>query len=114
MTAQSRLTAAMRSQVAAAVKGTPIRAHEAGIVLWDIFTDLHHARQWRDAGPQAISYAELSAYCQCMEWPLRPQDVAIIRAMDRAYIEAFHKGDTPAPAAPRQALTPAIFDAMVG
>lgn len=114
MTGQSRLTAAMCSQVIAAVSGKAIRQHEAGSLYWSIFTDLHSSRLWTETVPQPITYTELAAYCQCMEWPLRPQDVAIIRAMDRAYVEAFHKGEPAAPAMPKQALTPAIFDAVIG
>jgi hypothetical protein len=53
-----------------------------------------------------------------MDWPLQPQHVSMIRAIDREWIEFAYRqqgaATRPAANAPRQILTAAAFDAVFG
>lgn len=110
MLPRHRLQRQLVTEIAAEVPQVP----EAGRTFWNWFLDLHDTRQWSEAGPLPISYSEIRAYAELMRWPLRPCDVEFIRAMDRAYMNSFHKGEPTVPAVQAQTLTPAIFDAVLG
>ncbi|ACL58448.1 phage tail assembly chaperone [Methylobacterium nodulans] len=65
-----------------------------GAYLWDVFWELEETRQagW---GALSFTYQEIDAYCRTMDVRLRPWEVRIILAMDRARRAAFPKPDDP-------------------
>ncbi|KQY21029.1 hypothetical protein [Rhizobium sp. Root483D2] len=92
-----------------------------GDLLWRWFNDLSATRSYHMAGPNPISYAEISGYSRLMGLPIEPRHVAVIRAMDRTYIEAAYSkrqqapdGVKTLPPVSEYALTDGMFDAMFG
>lgn len=101
-----QLRAAVRVSVAG---GTP-RLPEGAAPLWDAFRELASARSWHAHGPNPIPFAEIEAWARLMRWPLEPRHVAILRAMDLAWMEAVMvPRDSRRPSA---TLTPELFDVM--
>lgn len=80
---RSLITAALRRHLAG---GKPI-VPEAGVLLWNLFMEISASRTYHAAGPHPISFAEIEAYASLNRWPLHPHHVAIIRAMDDAWLE---------------------------
>lgn len=114
MRLQRQILAALRDQLA----GGSTRPPEGGVALWRAFASLSRARSWQAHGPNPISYPEIEAYCRLMRLPLEPRHVAIIRAMDEAWIEHAHdqlasrNGKGPAGQKSKSPLTSALFDAL--
>lgn len=106
------------SAAAASLAGgsTRVRVPEAGRVLWQWFLDLHRARSFHGAGPNPINFGEIHAYAMLAGLPLRPEDVAAIRAVDDAWISASYQNRPERPIGVKQgagsALNPAAFDAV--
>lgn len=66
--------------------GLPIwEVFDEAAVIWAIFADLHHARECTER-PQPIGYGDVLAYCTLMDIRLMPSEVAIIRALDNAFM----------------------------
>ena len=92
---------------------------EAGVLLWNLFVEIGASRTYHAAGPHPISFAEIEAYCRLHRWPLQQRHLAIIRALDDAWLaHAYAKtgsteGRSPA-ASSGQAINPAAFDAVFG
>lgn len=54
--------------------------------MWEWFLDLHQQRGRTDFGqPVPLSHSEILAWAALMRVPVRPRDVAAIRALDRAW-----------------------------
>ena len=111
----------LKAQLVAAVAQAKPNVPEAGRLLWQWFGDLHGTRTYGMNGPNPIGYLEIQAYAALMRWPLQSHHVALILAMDRAWIDHINAqasgGSAPssgASAGPRQVLTPALFDAVFG
>lgn len=66
--------------------GRPI-VPEAGLLLWNLFMQISASRTYHAAGPHPLSHAEIEAYARLHRWPLRPHHIAIIRALDDAWLE---------------------------
>lgn len=108
-----RLQRQLCDHVTAIVVGSKSRAPEAGEAHWSIFCDLHQTRRMGQHAPDPIPYSEIRAYADLMAWPLRPQDVEIIRAMDAAYLTAIARKIAGKPDyAHAQPLSAAAFDAV--
>lgn len=113
-----RLRGALVSVLRDHLAGSPSSVPEAGRLLWSIFADLSATRTYHMAGPNPISFAEIEAYCRLLRWPLEPHHVAIIRALDMAWLEhaqASRGGERKTvQRSSGQAVTPASFDAVFG
>ena len=91
------------------------RIPAGGELLWCWFRDLHATRQVGYSGPMPISFGEIEAYARLNRLPMEPRHVAILRAMDRSFLEAIDETAPPgvkeASRVSGQKLTAAIFDA---
>ena len=105
---RAQLVAALDSHLAT---GRPARPPLAGVILWQTFGALSQGRSYGDAGPGAISAAEIEAYGRLMQIELPPHHVAILRAMDAAWLKWAR---TPEKDRPAGELTGAAFDAVFG
>jgi len=79
---------------------------------WLMFSKLCQTRSYHGSGPNPICYQEIAAFASLTGEQLRASDVALLRAMDEAWIMSAYKsmgGPQKKPLAP---LTPAIFDSM--
>lgn len=116
MALERQLCAAVRQHVAGAKHHVP----EAGTALWRAFMSLSQGRAFGAYGPNPISFAEIAAWCALVRVPLAPHHVAIVRAMDAAWIDAFYSRAAAAKTAQKtlapvskQPLTAALFDIAV-
>lgn len=93
--------------------GVRPRVPDAGVPIWQAFAALSEGRTCGALGPDPIQYAEIAAWDRLMGVALRPDHVAIIAAMDGAWLEWARKpeAEREAPAGP---LTGAVWDAMFG
>lgn len=92
-----------------------------GELLWKWFMALHKTRQAGMNGPQPITYAEIAAYSRIYSLPIEPRHVAILIAMDQAYLETVYKkqpqgpkGVKVLPPISKAPLTAGLFDAQFG
>jgi hypothetical protein len=103
----------------------PMNLPAGGATLWRAFLDLDASRSYHANGPNPIPYTEIAAHARCMNLPLEPHHVAVIRDMDdvvpehyqRRIAEAVKASRAAASTAPRvssQPLNPALFDALLG
>lgn len=90
----------------------------AGVRVWGIFLALHNARGG-GFGPAPITYQDIEAYAWVKREPVRPFEVEIICALDRAYLEAVaeqREQTSGGTAKPHQVsshpLSPQLFDAF--
>lgn len=104
------------------LKGRP-RVPEAGRLLWSAFIEISAARGFYQFGPAPISFAEIEGWSRLTGTPLAPHHVEIIRAMDEAFVEHFQnaargektpEGVETIQRGSGQALSPALFDAVMG
>ncbi|WP_395774062.1 hypothetical protein [Agrobacterium pusense] len=103
-------------------KGVAMVAIPAGgELLWKWFMALHKTRQAGVNGPQPITYAEIVAYSHINSLPIEPRHVAILIAMDQAYLETVYKKQPQAPEGvkvlppvSKAPITAGLFDAMFG
>ncbi|WP_246468475.1 phage tail assembly chaperone [Brucella intermedia] len=90
-----------------------------GSLLWGWFMDLNATRTWHQNGPNPITYADIDVYRRLHRWNLSAHHVAILRAMDTAYVEDFYskrltdKENATAPR-PTGEISPDLFDAVFG
>ncbi|MGH2343510.1 phage tail assembly chaperone [Segnochrobactraceae bacterium EtOH-i3] len=68
-------------------KGGRPRLPAGGDLLWRWFNDLSAARSWGETGPAPVTHAEISAYAGLTCWPIEARHVAILRAMDDAFLD---------------------------
>lgn len=115
---ETQLVAALRQNLATR---KPVPLPEAGRLLWRIFGEISATRTYNQAGPNPISHQEIAAYARLARWPLQPHHVAVLRAMDEAYLEhAYSKqanapdGVKTLPPSSGQAVNAAVFDAVFG
>lgn len=57
--------------------------------MWRWFFELHHAREYTEVGPKPISYTELRNWKELRGLNISPDDVALIKAMDNAFIHTY-------------------------
>lgn len=117
-----RLEAQLCNVVQKHVIGQKCYIPEAGRDLLGAFSHLSHARSNSTHGPNPISFTEIEAWSRLMRVPLRPIDVAIICAMDKAFIKAWCRkrdmgqaeGVKALPPISQQPLSAALLDAVMG
>lgn len=107
-----RMAAAMTSHLAG---GTQVRPPDGGTLFWEAFADLNASRRLGPAGPDPLSLAEVQAWAAMNGTPLAPHHVAVIRALDRAWLDHVRTRRAPegvktVPAMSTGALTPNLFD----
>ncbi|MGE0524378.1 MAG: hypothetical protein AB7O60_15260 [Variibacter sp.] len=87
----------------------------AGHRVWGIFLALNSARGSSGFGPLPIGLQDMEAYQRLARTPIRPFEIDIIQALDRAYLEAAaaKHGDKRQEVSTRP-LSPALFDAVFG
>lgn len=120
MNLEKLLCAELRRQLEAkGVRDT--RIPSGGELLWKWFMALHKTRQAGMAGPQPITYAEIVGYFHLMRQAIEPRHVAILIAMDQAYLETVYKkqpktpeGVKVLPPVSKAPLTAGLIDAMFG
>jgi len=82
---------------------------EAGGLFWSIFAELCTSRH----GREPIAYAEIEAWARLNRWPLCPHHVAILKAMDRAWLTyGDGSSDEIRTTTPAQKISPQLFDAV--
>jgi hypothetical protein len=106
-----QIVAALESHLA---EGQPLRIPEAGNLLWTWFLALHETRTYGDAGPHAITFAEIDAYAALMRWELEPRHVSALRMIDAAWLKHAREstGEDAGQPARAPAMTAALFDAV--
>lgn len=92
---------------------------EAGVLLWNLFIEISATRTYHAAGAHPIGFAEIGAYARLHCWPLQPHHVAIIRALDDAWLDhAYRKAAGGKPAknfhGAQGEINPDAFDAVFG
>jgi len=110
---QEQLVAVLKARLTGGDAALP----EAGAVFWKIFADLSATRTYHAAGANPISHAEIEAYARLHRWPLEPRHVAIIRALDDAWLDYARQsigGQQQPRRSSGQAINPAAFDAVFG
>ena len=113
--AWSRFTGRMEAVTVAALRGGNVRVPEGGGELWRLFVALCSARQGTGYGPQALTLGEIEAGARLYRTPLAPHHVAVLQAMDRAWLRAAMESQAPdgvktLPRISEGTLTPALFD----
>ena len=69
---------------------------EGGGDLWRLFVALCAARPGTGYGPQPLALAEIETGARLYGLPLQPHHVAVVQAMDRAFLSALAvKADPP-------------------
>ncbi|NSX91468.1 phage tail assembly chaperone [Agrobacterium tumefaciens] len=101
------------------VRDTRIPA--GGELLWKWFMALHKTRQAGMNGPQPISFTEMQSYARLTNQQIEPRHVAILIAMDQAYLETVYRkqpktpeGVKVLPPVSKAPLTAGLFDAQFG
>jgi hypothetical protein len=116
---ERHLVTALRRHLAGSKPDVP----EAGVLLWNLFMEISAGRTWHMAGPNPISFAEIEAFARLHRWPLQPHHVAIIRALDDAWLEHAYsrtdrkkdeKGFNSRRYANAQPMTAEVFDLVFG
>jgi hypothetical protein len=82
----------------------------AGLRVWGLFLRLHEQRG-AAFGPCPISYTDMLSLARISGEAIRPWEAEIIRALDRAYLEAVNKAEKPAEVSSRP-MSVALFDAV--
>ncbi|PWL18152.1 hypothetical protein DKP76_10560 [Falsochrobactrum shanghaiense] len=120
MTAIDRMEKAMVSALKQALASRKsVLVPPGGNLLWEWFMDLNAVRTWHMNGPNPISYADIVSYGQINRWSIQPHHVAILRAMDAAYVEYFYsqrenKSEENVSRQPTGELSADLFDAVFG
>jgi hypothetical protein len=121
MSGLRRLKAQLCAAVEASIAGEKPRPPEAGIPLWNAFHRLSAQRTFHAVGPNPIQPADIVAFCGLHRLPLPPHHVAIILAMDAAWLEAAHRrtraapeGVKTLPPVSKRPISAALLDAVLG
>lgn len=104
---RDQLCAALRRHLAGEPPAPPL----AGVPLWQAFAVLSEGREWGHVTPQPIRPEAIEAWARLACVHLPPHHLAILQAMDRAWLAEAAK---PAEKRPKAALTAEAFDAMFG
>lgn len=114
---QTQLCAAVR----ASVQGEASRPPEAGVLLWNAFHRLSAQRTFHAVGPNPIQPADIVAFCTLTRLPLPAHHVAIILAMDAAWLDMVHRrtraapeGVKTLPPVSKHPISAALLDAVLG
>jgi hypothetical protein len=99
----------MADAVRATLDGRPVPVPAGGELLMPVFADACGGRQMAAHGPQALTLGEIEAAARLHRLELEVRHVAVLRAMDRAWLDRAGQKAKPL-AAP---LTPGMFDAML-
>ncbi|SCM70015.1 conserved hypothetical protein [uncultured Pleomorphomonas sp.] len=92
------------------------RIPAGGELLWRWFSDLSGTRQAGFGGPLPITFNEIAAYARLFAIPIAPRHVAILKAMDAAFLDEIAESTPPsgvkvAPRVSPRPLSGALFDA---
>ena len=114
---QKQLCSALSEQL----KGKRVVMPEAGRQLVRAFDALSETRTWHAQGPNAITFTEIEAWMRLTGTPLKPDHVAIIRAMDRTFKDAIYtrqvgapEGMKTLPPVSQHPISAALLDVMMG
>jgi len=116
----TRLTRQLCAALKAHLAGDRPNPPEAGVRLWNAFLALSRTRSYHMAGPEAIRFTEIEAWCRLTRTPLAPHHIRILADMDEAWLEhAYARRGTPEgvkamPQLSKQPLSAKLFDAVVG
>lgn len=109
------LTECLQSHLTGRKRAVP----EAGILPWQWFVQLSHARTYHGAGPNPLSFAEIETYARLYRWPLEARHIDVLMAMDRAYLDHAYTQIAAStgmsqPTGKRPTLDAASFDVVFG
>lgn len=109
------LKAALRWQLAHPGRVDGPEIPWAGRRVWSIFLDLNATRGGNGFGPNPIGYTEIEAWARLNREPVRPWEIEIISALDRAFLEktGARSGNSRQNHS-SQRMTTAMFDAVFG
>lgn len=92
-----------------------------GELLWTWFLDLNRMRTYHAAGPNPLQYSEIRAYAALSGWPIAQRHVAILVAMDEAWMANLRTVSTQAPGGvktmppiSKRPISAGLVDAMFG
>lgn len=92
-----------------------------GELLWLWFLDLNRTRTYHAAGPNPLQYTEIKAYAALSGWPIEQHHVAILVAMDEAWLGYFRRSSTQTPDGvkimppiSKRPISAGLVDAMFG
>ena len=116
--AWTRFSDRMAAAVSTSLEGSATLAiPPGGADLWLLFCALCGGRHGTGYGPQALSLSEIEAAGRLYGMPLEARHVAVLQAVDRAWLRAATKANDAAsdgtktlPAISKARLTPALFD----
>lgn len=116
---QDSLCRCLRWQFANPGRADGLAVPWAGKRIWSIFVDLSAARGSNGWGPNPIGFAEIDAWSRLNREPVRPWELAILKAMDTAYMESANqradKGQqTASQRSSGAAISAKLFDAVIG
>lgn len=86
----------------------------AGHRVWAIFLALNAARGSSGFGPLPIGMQDMESYARLHRTPLRPFEVEILEALDRAYLDAAieRRSDGKRQEVSSRPMSPELFDAV--
>ena len=114
-----RFTARMEEVVRDVLRGDErARLPAGGAALWQVFCALCSARQSSGYGPQALALSEIATGALAAGVALEPRHVAVLQAMDRAWLAHAVKPPAPEgaailPAVSKAPITAELFDIVV-
>ncbi len=122
MSAIQRFETAMVTSLRKALSSSKgVMVPPGGDLFWQWFNDLNATRSWHMNGPNPISHVEMQAYSRLTGWNLEAHHIAVLRAMDAAFIAYFYakrdkgqNGDKKPALFSTKDMTPALFDAVFG
>lgn len=89
-------------------EGARPRVPDAGKILWRCFADLCASRRLGPAGFDPVQISEVMAWAALHRFPFEPGHVAVIRDLDRVWLESARAEPVEKP------LTPEGFDMAFG
>jgi hypothetical protein len=94
---------------------------EAGRLLWNAFHELSRGRTWNQVGPNPVAMTEIEAWSRMARLPLKRRHVAVILALDEAFLAHAMTASAPVPEGTKAApvvsphgITAALFDLTMG
>lgn len=121
----NRLKAQLCASLKAQLEGGKARIPEGAGPILTAFTALSRARSYNQFGPNPITWEAMAAWSQMMRVPLQPHHAEIIMALDEVWLtDAARRADQVTGKTKdgvkimqpisKQAISPAIMDAMFG
>ena len=118
MKLQKRLCTALKQGLSSG-RRPPLPA--GGDLLWLWFSELSATRTYGMSGPNPITHSEIESYGRAARWPIRPDHIRILRAMDSAWLAEVYdrraKLDDKAKSLPLRSahsMNAGLFDALFG